>query len=126
MSSLLWVGAGGFIGAVARHAVGLSLGPLAPGRFPVATFLVNCVGCLLIGLVAATVARLPVPEHVRLFLMTGVLGGFTTFSAFGLESLSLLRRGDFAIAAAYVLGSVLAGVVAVWIGLRVAAPGAQG
>jgi CrcB protein len=126
VAGFAWVALGGAIGSVARHAVGLALAPPLAGRFPVATFAVNCAGCLLIGLLAGMAARMPIPEHVRLFLMVGVLGGLTTFSAFGLESLVLLRRGDVAIAGAYMLGSVVVGVAAVWLGLRVVAAGAQG
>jgi CrcB protein len=118
MSAYLWVGLGGFIGSIARYAVAVSLTPAAPGRFPWATFTVNCVGCLLIGLLAGMLSRAPVPETVRLFLVTGLLGGFTTFSAFGLESVALLRRGEFGLALLYMLGSVLVGIAAVWLGLR--------
>ena len=63
------------------------------------------------------------PESFRLFLITGVLGGFTTFSAFGLESLALLRRGDTTAAFLYILASVVLGVAAVWLGLRLAGSG---
>lgn len=59
MSAWIWVGLGGFLGSVARYAVGLALGPVPPGRFPLATFTVNCAGCLLIGLMAGALARNP-------------------------------------------------------------------
>ena len=123
MSAYVWVGLGGFIGSVARYAVAVWLAPGEIERFPWATFAVNCVGCLLIGVLAGVFARTPSPDAVRLFLMTGVLGGFTTFSAFGLESVTLLRRGDLGTALLYILGSVLVGVVAVWLGLRLASRG---
>lgn len=118
MSTYLWVGLGGFIGAVARYAVGAGLGAAPADRFPWATFAVNCLGCLLIGLLAGASAKASVPEPARLFLVTGLLGGFTTFSAFGLESLTLLRRGETILALLYILGSVLVGIAAVWLGLR--------
>ena len=120
MSAYLWVGLGGFLGSVARYAVAVALPPAASGRFPVATFAVNCMGCLLIGVLAGGLARTSAPESFRLFLMTGVLGGFTTFSAFGLESLALLRRGETMGAFLYILASVSVGVAAVWLGLRLA------
>ena len=123
MSAYLWVGIGGFIGSVARYAVAVWLAPGEVGRFPWATFAVNCVGCLAIGLLAGVFARAPAPEPVRLFLVSGLLGGFTTFSAFGLESFTLLRRGEPGIALLYILGSVLVGVAAVWLGLRLASRG---
>ena len=120
MSAYLWVGLGGFLGSIARYGASVALGTLAPGRFPWATFAVNCIGCLLIGLLAGAFSRATVPESVRLFLITGLLGGFTTFSAFGLESVALLRRGEVSYALLYILGSVLVGVAAVWLGLRLA------
>lgn len=118
MNAFLWVGLGGFVGSVGRYAVAVWLGPSEITRFPWATFAVNCIGCLLIGLLAGAFSRAPVPEGVRLFLVTGVLGGFTTFSAFGLESLVLMRRGEVGIALTYILGSVFVGVAAIWLGLR--------
>ena len=124
MSAFLWVGLGGFLGSVARYAVAMWCGAAQPGRFPWATFAVNCAGCLLIGVLAGLFSRASVPGTVRLFLITGVLGGFTTFSAFGLESVVLLRRGETGLALLYVLGSVMVGVLAVCLGLRLAAPGA--
>lgn len=122
MTAYLWVGVGGFVGSVARHAVAIWLAPGDPARFPWATFGVNCAGCLLIGLLTGVTAR--APDAARLFLVTGILGGFTTFSAFGLESLTLLRRGELGIALLYIFGSVLVGIAAVWLGLRLA-PAAQ-
>ena len=124
MTAYLWVGLGGFFGSIARYAIAIWLPPAASGRFPLATFAVNCIGCLLIGVLAGALSRSPATESARLFLVTGILGGFTTFSAFGLESIHLLRRGEFGLALLYILGSVLVGIAAVWLGLRLA-PGAQ-
>ncbi|MGY0560647.1 MULTISPECIES: fluoride efflux transporter CrcB [unclassified Luteimonas] len=118
MNEYLWVGLGGFIGSVARYAVAVGLGAAPAGRFPWATFAVNCLGCLLIGLLVGILSKTSVSEPVRLFLVAGILGGFTTFSAFGLESLTLLRRGETSLALLYILGSVLVGIAAVWLGLR--------
>ena len=117
------VGLGGMLGAVARYQIGGAiLHQTVAWRFPLGTFIVNIAGCFLIGLLAA------LAEHrdffsadVRLFLFTGLLGGFTTFSAFGLESLFLIRRGDVAVAALYAVASVLCGIAAVWIGYKLAA-----
>lgn len=118
MSAYLWVGLGGFLGSIARYAMTVGIAPVASGRFPLATFAVNCIGCLLIGLLTGAAARAPEAEPVRLFLVAGLLGGFTTFSAFGLESVGLLRRGELGFALLYVLGSVGIGIIAVWLGLR--------
>ena len=120
MSAYFWVGVGGFIGSVVRYAVSVGLGSAPSDRFPWATFAVNCLGCLLIGLIVGASSKASVSEPVRLVLVTGILGRFTTFSAFGLESFTLLRRGDTSIALLYILGSVLVGIAAVWLGLRFA------
>lgn len=123
MIAYWWVGLGGFVGSVARYALAVGLPPVAAGRFPLATFAVNCLGCLLIGVVAGILARTPAPDSIRLFVVTGVLGGFTTFSAFGIEAVTLLRRGEMAFALLYIVCSVLVGIGAVWLGLRLAADG---
>jgi len=120
---LLLVGAGGFVGAIARHAMGGWLMALATQpRFPFGTLAVNVLGCALIGVFAAFAEAIPsLNGPARLLLVTGVLGGFTTFSAFGLETLLMLRRGDTALAAAYVAASLVLGLVAVWIGMKAVA-----
>ena len=120
MNALLLVGIGGFIGSVARHQLGLVVLQFgAPPRFPWATFAVNVLGCLVVGLLAGVVARSDaLGAEARLFLFTGVLGGFTTYSTFGLEAVQLMRRGDWGVAMAYVVASIVLGLAAVWIGLR--------
>jgi fluoride exporter len=120
MKDFLLVGLGGFAGSIARYALsGIVLHQAAGARFPFGTFIVNVAGCLAIGLLAGLVeSRGLFSFHVRLFLLTGVLGGFTTFSAFGFESLALARRGELAVAALYVVLSVVVGLAAVWLGMR--------
>ena len=119
MNSLLLVGLGGGLGAMARYLLGSVALQLSPdSRFPYGTFVVNVVGCLAIGVLAGMAGKHDwLSPQVRLFLMTGLLGGFTTFSAFGLETVELLRRGEWSIALAYVGGSVAVAIAAVWIGL---------
>lgn len=123
MTNLLLVGFGGFIGSMARYALsGWLMQASAQSRFPVGTLVVNITGCALIGVLAALAEHVPAfNAQARLLLVTGVLGGFTTFSAFGLETVSMLRRGDAGPAAAYVLLSVLVGLLAVWLGMRTVA-----
>ena len=119
MQSLLLVAAGGALGSVARFLLsGLVLRQVPDWRFPLGTFTVNVVGCLVAGILAGLAERnsLFTPQ-VRLLLFTGVLGGFTTFSAFGVETMFLLRRGDFAIASANVVLSVVVGLAALALGL---------
>ena len=112
---------GGALGALVRWGVAQAL-PRTSGDWPWATLAVNLTGCLLIGvLIAVLAARRPDDEHLRTFLGAGVLGGFTTFSAFAVEVADLLRAGTPVVAAAYVAVSVLGGLLAVAVGLRIGA-----
>jgi fluoride exporter len=117
---LLIVAAGGAIGSVARYKLGgFALHHTEGWNFPVSTFTVNVLGCFVIGLLAALVEHHDLfSPAIRLLLFTGLLGGFTTFSAFGYESIFLLRRGLLHIAAAYVSLSVVVGLAAVFSGMK--------
>ncbi|RBY80938.1 fluoride efflux transporter CrcB [Geodermatophilus sp. TF02-6] len=107
---------GGAIGALARWGVGTAL-PHSPAGWPWATLLVNLTGCLLLGaLYAGLAARSPEPVWVRPLLGVGVLGGYTTYSTFAVEVVELTDAGAGALAAGYVLVSVLGGVLAVTAG----------
>lgn len=119
MKGLLLVAAGGALGSIARYKLsGYVLHHTMDWRFPAGTFAVNVIGCLLTGLLAGLAAHRDIfsPE-VRLLLFTGVLGGFTTFSAFGFETMFLLKRGDVLVATANIVLSVAAGLVAMWLGM---------
>ncbi len=120
MTNLLLVGLGGFLGSIARYLLGeWILHQTAEARFPWGTFAVNLLGCLAIGVLSGVAERFEmISPTARLFLFTGVLGGFTTFSAFGLETVYLLRRNELWIAAAYTAGSVVVGLLFLWLGLR--------
>jgi CrcB protein len=110
---------GGGVGAVARWTVSAAvLHYTVDWKFPLSTFLVNIIGCLAAGVLGGLVIKHDMfgPE-ARLFLFTGLLGGFTTFSAFGLETVYLLRRQEFAVAVGYVLSSMLCGVAGLWLAL---------
>ena len=121
MTNILLVGLGGFIGSVARYKLGgWVLHLTVQEKFPFGTFAVNVAGCLVAGLLAGLVEKHELfSAETRLFLFTGLLGGFTTFSAFGLETMFLLRRGEPWVAAIYAGASVLLGVVAVWLGFKI-------
>ena len=120
MKQLLLVGVGGFLGSIARYKLGGFVLHRSGGwNFPLSTFLVNLVGCLVIGLLAGLVERHDVfSTSTRLFLFTGLLGGFTTFSAFAYEDVFLFRRGLAGAATVYVALSVMGGLAAVWVGLK--------
>jgi CrcB protein len=121
MKNILLVGLGGFVGSVARYKLGgWLLHMTAQERFPFSTFAVNVAGCLVVGVLAGLAERYELfGPGTRLFLFTGLLGGFTTFSAFGLETMYLLRRGEPWVAATYVGASVVLGIGAVWLGIKV-------
>jgi CrcB protein len=120
MKHLILVGLGGCLGAIARYKLsGVVLHHTTDWRFPLGTFLVNVLGCLAIGLAAGVVERRGLFMDAQVFLVPGLLGGFTTFSAFGLETVFLLRRGHAGVALAYAALSVLGGVAAVWLGMAV-------
>jgi len=121
MTNLLLVGAGGFLGAVTRYLLGgWILHHSMTAKFPWATFAVNVLGCLVIGMLSGMAERFDAFGHeARLFLFTGLLGGFTTFSAFGLDTIFLMRRGEWFFAAFYVGASVALCLFAVWAGWRV-------
>jgi CrcB protein len=116
------VAAGGAIGAASRHLVILGALRLFGPGFPVGTLAVNVVGCLLMGILAGILAeRLdPAGQGLRVFLATGLLGGFTTFSAFSLDAALLWERGEAGAAFGYVLASVVLSVGALAVGLGVA------
>jgi len=117
MPNLLLVMLGGAIGAGLRHLVGAAaLARLGPG-FPWGTLIVNLSGGLAIGLFAGWLARAGGSEPMRLFLAVGLLGGFTTFSAFSLETWLMIERGETAVAAAYVTASVVGSIALLFAGL---------
>jgi len=117
MNSLFPVMIGGAVGAGARHLVGQAmLVRLGPG-FPWWTLSINIAGSLLMGLLIGILARSGGTETTRLFVGVGILGGFTTFSTFSMEFWLLFERGQTAQAAAYVLVSVIGGVLACGLGL---------
>ncbi len=128
VKEILIVGLGGFAGSIARYKIGgWILRSSADWRFPLSTFLVNVAGCLAIGLLAGLAERQDFFSPAwRILLFAGLLGGFTTFSAFGFETVYLLRRGEWLIAGGYVCGSVLVGLAAVWIGLKCGSFGSHG
>jgi CrcB protein len=118
MIPVLFVALGGALGSVARYGVNVATARAFGFGFPWGTLTVNVVGGLVMGLLAAVFAlKAEAPPEVKLFLMTGVLGGFTTFSAFSLDAVVLWERGQPGIAAAYVAASVALSIGALFAGL---------
>jgi CrcB protein len=110
------IAVGGAIGSVIRYAVSTIQNPTV--AFPYAIFIVNVTGGLLMGIVTALLAlKFSASSEVRAFLTTGILGGYTTFSTFSLESAMLIERHDYATAAAYIVGSAVLSILALFAGL---------
>lgn len=119
LRQILLVGTGGFVGSTLRFAVGGLVHRLIPfSTFPWGTLLINAAGCFAIGLLAGLdESRQLLAPEMRLLLMIGLLGGFTTYSTFGLESLALLRDLRTAAAIGYIGGHLVLGLGAVWLGM---------
>ncbi|ORE88036.1 fluoride efflux transporter CrcB [Aurantimonas sp. 22II-16-19i] len=118
MYQLFLVALGGGIGAALRHLSGLAAMRLLGAGFPYGTMFVNVVGSFVMGVFIELLSRrFGGSAELRLFVATGVLGGFTTFSSFSLDTAFLYERGDVALAAIYVIGSVVIGIAALFAGL---------
>lgn len=119
MPMILWVAAGGALGSAARYLVNVAAGRLLGPEFPWGTLAVNVAGSFVMGLLIALMAlKMQVSQEVRAFLTTGVLGGFTTFSAFSLDFALLVERRETGLAALYVIASVGLSLAAIFAGLR--------
>jgi CrcB protein len=118
--TLLWLAAGGALGTLGRYAVsGWIDGRFGPG--PLGIFVVNVTGAFLIGFFGTLAEdRFPIPPDLRHLVAVGVLGGYTTFSTLSYETMKLIETGDLAPAALNGLGSLLAGIVAVYLGMSAA------
>lgn len=123
LRSVLLVGAGGFVGSIGRYLVGGWVHRAVPfAGFPYGTLVVNVLGCLAIGLAGGMAeSRQLFGPDLRVFLLIGVLGGFTTFSSFAFESLALARDAELARAFANVAAQVVLGLAAAWLGYAVGA-----
>ena len=123
MTRFLLVAAGGAIGSMGRYGLGLAAGRWAPNAgWPVGTFVCNVFGGLLMGVLVGWLAFRggAQQEIVRLFAAVGVLGGFTTFSSYSLEAAQMIERRQIGLAFAYVVGSVILAITALFVGLVIA------
>ena len=116
MKGILLVAIGGAIGSVMRYLVAVLMKNFNLGEFPWHTFTVNMIGCFLIGLIFSWSLQSASFENIRLFVMVGILGGFTTYSSFGLESFDLFKQGKIMTASAYIIGTNIVGLIAVYFG----------
>lgn len=116
MKIIFTVGAGSFIGGVLRYLLSLLINNRSFSGFPYGTLVVNILGCFLIGIIYGLADKGSVTENWRLFLATGILGGFTTFSAFSYETFSMLRAGSYGQALTYISASILIGLCATYLG----------
>ena len=119
----LWIAIGGALGSVARYGCTGVVMRLTGGLFPYGTLVVNVTGAIVIGFFAAMSlpeGRIFLPAPARLFVMTGVCGGYTTFSTFSLETLNLIRDGEWISAFANIMLSVMLSLLAVWLGYSAA------
>jgi CrcB protein len=116
--SYLLVFIGGGLGASLRHTINMVFTRAFGTAFPYHTFFINVSGSIVMGLIAGYLAfKGEATQHWRLFLMTGILGGYTTFSAFSLDTALLYERGEVALAALYVVGSVALSIAGLFAGL---------
>jgi CrcB protein len=116
MKAIILVAVGGAIGSLLRYAVAVWMREWTIGGFPWHTFTVNIIGCLLIGILFSWSVQPSFMEEIRWFLMIGILGGFTTFSSFGLEAFDLIKQQKTTLAMLYVISTNLLGILAVCSG----------
>jgi CrcB protein len=118
MDRYLMVLAGAAAGGLARYVISAAVMQRVAGRFPLGTLVVNVTGCFLIGVLMSLFIERGAPHpNLRLLLVTGVLGGYTTFSAFAWESFEAMEEGSFGIGLVNLAGSVVLGYLAVWCGV---------
>lgn len=120
MKQILFVGLGGAVGSILRYFGSIITLKYYSASFPLATFIINVAGCFMAGLIfGLTTQETTEVQNLRLLLLTGFCGGFTTFSAFALENVRLMNSGNATTAIMYTIASIAAGLVAVWIGLLI-------
>ncbi|AWH85694.1 fluoride efflux transporter CrcB [Flavobacterium album] len=118
IKSILLVGLGGATGSILRYLTTVLVNKYWSQAFPLATFIINIVGCLLIGLLMAFIEKhAGMSTNFRLLLVTGFCGGYTTYSAFAYENTSLIGGSQSLVAFAYIAASVIVGILFVWVGM---------
>jgi fluoride exporter len=123
LNAYLWVALGGALGSMARYGLALAMVRLTGPRFPWGILLINAIGSFVIGYfgtLSTANGRLPAPNEIRLFVLVGFCGGFTTFSTFSLQTLELFRSGEALLGGINILASVAVCLAAVWLGVMLA------
>lgn len=121
LKTILYIAIGGAIGSVFRFLTTVLVSKFWSNQFPLATFIANIIGCFLIGLFIGILAKNNLTDsYLKWFLVTGFCGGFTTFSAFGMENYNLLQSNNSLLAFGYIGLSIILGLFAVWFGLFIA------
>ena len=120
LKTILYIAIGGAVGSVLRFLTTFLVSKYWSNNFPLATFIVNIIGCFLIGLFVGYLAKNQLEDsNLKWFLVTGLCGGFTTFSAFGMENYNLFQNNNSLLAFGYIALSIILGLFAVWFGLFV-------
>jgi CrcB protein len=118
LRTLICIALGGSLGSMLRYLSSVIIQKYYASVFPLATFLVNVIGCLLIGIIMGLLEKNQLTNsNIKWLLVTGFCGGFTTFSAFSFENITLLQNENFGWAFLYIISSVVIGIGAVWLGL---------
>ena len=118
MKNIILVAVGGSVGSVLRYMTSLFVAKYYSHAFPLATFITNLLGCFIIGIAVGFFSKLqPNSESLKLLLVTGFCGGYTTFSAFGYENVMLFQNNGSALAFAYIAASIVGGILSVCLGL---------
>lgn len=119
IKNILFVALGGASGSVLRYLIAVITAKYYTGHFPIATFMINVTGCFLIGLFMGAIGVGHQSQSIKLLLITGFCGGYTTFSAFAYENLLLLNNNNSIIALGYIFASIVFGIAAVWLGVKI-------